>query len=136
MNYEELLAKAKEQLPEIAQGSQRFEIPKVKGHIQGNNTIISNFNIITEKLDRPNTHIAKYLSKQLAAKAHIQKEQFLVFNTKIAASKINEKIQSYADRYVLCPSCKKPETKIERKGLVLVLCCKACGAENTIQKAE
>ena len=41
--YEKLLEKAKANLPEIKQTTERFEMPKAKGHVQGNKTIISNF---------------------------------------------------------------------------------------------
>ena len=40
-SYEKLLERAHSKLPEKSQKSDRFEIPSVKGHIQGNKTIIS-----------------------------------------------------------------------------------------------
>ncbi|MFT4250677.1 MAG: translation initiation factor IF-2 subunit beta [Candidatus Woesearchaeota archaeon] len=135
MDYAELLARAKKELPEITEESERFEIPTVKGSLQGNATIITNINQIADTLDRPKTHITKYLSKQLAAKGSIKKDQFLAFNTKLRSSQINEKIQDYAKRYVICPSCGKPETKIERKGEALIMQCKACGTHTPITKA-
>ena len=41
-DYVTLLKKARNELPESIMNKDRFEIPNVKGHIQGNNTIISN----------------------------------------------------------------------------------------------
>lgn len=134
MDYAEMLARAKKDLPEVTRSSERFKLPKAKGHVQGNATIISNFHQMADTLDRPMTHISKYLSKQLAAKTVIKKEQYLVFNTKLSASKVNEKIADYANKYVICPSCGKPETEIIRKGQVLALKCNACGEQNAIKK--
>ena len=36
MDYHELLKKAKEELPRESASHDRFEIPKIRGHIQGN----------------------------------------------------------------------------------------------------
>ena len=135
MDYQEMLARAKKDLPEISESSERFNIPKAKGHVQGNATVISNFHTIADTLDRPMTHISKYLSKQLAAKAVIKKERYLVFNTKLSASKVNEKLADYADKYVICPTCTKPETQIIRKGQTLTLKCNACGAQNPVKQS-
>lgn len=135
MDYQEMLTRAKKDLPEVSNSAERFSIPKAKGHVQGNATIISNFHAIADTLDRPMSHISKYLSKQLAAKAVVKKDQYLVFNTKLSATKVNEKVADYADTYVICPSCGKPETEIIRKGQVLALKCNACGAQNAIKRS-
>ena len=42
MNYEKMLKEGIKKVPEEVSHKSRFEIPKVKGHIQGNKTIISN----------------------------------------------------------------------------------------------
>lgn len=135
MNYEELLARAKEQLPEISENQERFEVPTVKGSLQGNNTVITNINHIAEILRRPKTHIIKYLSKQLAAKGVLKQDQYLAFNTKLRSSAINEKLVLYAQRYVICPSCGKPDTDIERSGEHLTMVCNACGTHSPIKKS-
>ena len=44
--YKKMLEQGVKQLPESTKKKSRFEIPKVLGHIQGNKTIISNFNQI------------------------------------------------------------------------------------------
>jgi len=36
MSYEELLKRARKELPELSEEVGRFEVPKVRGHIQGN----------------------------------------------------------------------------------------------------
>lgn len=135
MDYQALLKRAKDQLPELAEGSERFEMPTVKGHIQGNATIISNFHEVADSLNRPKTHILKFLSKELAAKGVIKKDQFAIFNTKLPATRINEKITEYADRYVICETCGKPDTSIEKIGQGIFLKCSACGAKHAIKRS-
>ena len=74
---------------------QRFEIPKVKGLIQGKNTIITNITEIANYIRRPVEHLAKFLQKELAASGKILNER-LFLNTKLNSNKVNEKVELYA----------------------------------------
>lgn len=132
MEYKELLKRGMKDLPEVVVEVSRFEVPKVKGHLQGNKTIISNINEIVEKLRRPAAHIVKFLLKELAAPGEI-KGNFLVIGTKMPASRINEKIDEYVQKYVICPECKKPDTKIKKEGGFMFITCQACGAKKTVK---
>ena len=75
-----------EQMPKIVKERQRFEIPKVKGHIQGNKTIIVNINKICSVLGREPKHLLKFLLKELATSGEIKKSGALIFDTKLPAS--------------------------------------------------
>lgn len=132
MDYEQLLERAMKKLPETTAESARFEMPKVKGHIQGNKTVISNFHQIANSLGRPIEHFLKYLLKELASPGDL-KQSALILGTKISASRINEKIEQYVKDFVLCPECKKPDTKLIKEDKVSFIKCAACGAKHTIK---
>jgi len=132
MDYLELLKKAREKLPEAAFEKQRFEMPKVIGHLQGNITVISNFRQIAQTLRRPTEHLLKYVLKELAAPGSL-KPKGLLIGTKVPASKINEKIKQYAHEYVLCSECGKPDTIIEKEGEITYMKCTACGAKHPVK---
>jgi translation initiation factor 2 subunit 2 len=132
MDYEQMLKRAREKLPEVVSTKGRFEIPKVKGHLQGNKTVISNFLQIASILGRDVEHLLKYTLKELAAPGEI-KNSTLIIGTKVSATKINEKIQEYADEFVLCRECGKPDTKIEKEGNFSYLRCTACGARHPVK---
>lgn len=129
-DYNQLLKQAKDQLPEIEQTEERFQIPNVKGHIQGVKTVISNLNQIADLLGRPIKHLIKYLTRELGTTAE-QVNQLVVFGSKVPASKINEKIQAYADEFVICRECGKPESKLNKEGDIYYFKCQACGARYT-----
>ena len=128
-----MLKKAKQEMPEIVKEKERFEIPKVKGHIQGNKTIIVNFNQICSVLGRDAKHVLKFLLKELATSGEIKKSGALIFDSKLAASRINEKIKKYAEEFVLCKECGKPDTKIIKEEGITKLKCMACGAKHPIK---
>lgn len=127
-----MLKKAKKELPEEAKSTERFEIPKVKGHIQGNKTIINNFMQIVDILRRDAQHLLKYLLKELATPGEINKST-LILGTKISATKINEKIEKYAKEFVICKECYKPDTTLVKEGEFTFLKCQACGAKQPVK---
>lgn len=130
-----MLKKARDEMPKSVFESERFEIPNVKGHIQGNKTVISNFNVIANTLGRRPQHILKYILKELATPGSLNKG-YLVLGAKVPASRINEKIRKYASEFVLCPDCGKPDTKIIKEGAVSYMKCQACGAKHPVKSIK
>jgi translation initiation factor 2 subunit 2 len=132
MDYEELLERGREQLPDTKSLGERFNIPKARGHIQGSKTVISNFNDIAKTLERDVQHILKFILRELATPGGF-KGQNVIFGRKVSASAVNNAIVKYAETYVLCKECGKPDTKIIKKSGVSYLKCLACGAQNSIR---
>ncbi len=132
MDYKKLLEKAREKLPEKVEKEERFTIPKVVGHVQGNKTIISNFYQIANIIHRKPEHILKFILKELATPGELKKSGIII-GSKVPASRINEKIEKYVEEYVLCKECKKPDTKLQKEGPFLFIKCMACGAKQSIK---
>ena len=132
MDYKKLLDKAIEQLPEKVAAHERFEIPKVMGHLQGNKTVISNFAQIADLLGRDINHILKYIQKELATPGEI-KQKAVIMGSKVSASRINEKITAYAQEFVICKECGKSDTKIIKEGEFAFIKCTACGARHPVR---
>lgn len=133
LDYKTLLEDARKNLPESVFLKERFELPKVVGHIQGNRTIIINISQIADILRRELDHLVKFVLKELATPGEIKKSGALILGTKVPASRINEKIRKYAEEYVLCKECSKPDTKIEKEKGISYLKCTACGSRNVVK---
>ena len=123
-----MLNSGKEKLPEINKEVSRFEMPKFKGHVEGNKTIISNFIQICDTIARPVEHVLKYLLKELATPGEL-KSNTLIFKTKLPASRLNQKLEMYVNEFVMCKECKRPDTKIFKVEDVTFIQCQACGAK-------
>lgn len=132
MDYKSLLKRGIKDLPESVLKHERFEIPRVCGHIQGNRTIISNFYQIASALERPPEHLLKYVLKELATSGELTKSA-MIMGRKISASVVNEKIAKYATEFVLCNLCKRPDTKLLKENKITVMQCLACGARRPIK---
>ena len=131
-NYEALLQKAEQELPESVAGGERFVIDKVLGHIEGNKTVIINLKKIAKDLGREENHLLKYLLRELATPGKFAGER-VIFGTKVAASLINKKIKKYASEFVYCSECSKPDTKLVEEKDIMYLRCLACGSKKPVK---
>ncbi len=129
--YEKLLTQAYKEIKPITNKS-RFEIPSASSRIEGNKTIITNFNSIASHLRRAPEHLAKYLSRELATSAQI-KPSGLILQTKVLSTKINDKLQAYVQEFVICKECKKPDTELIKQGEFTFIHCLACGAKHSVR---
>ena len=133
-DYEDLLKKAEEELPENISGGERFTIEKVKGHLEGNKTVLVNLVKIAKDLGREIDHLLKYLLRELATPGKLIRGR-IILGTKVSAVKINKKIKKYASEFVFCSECNKPDTKlVEEKGGIIYLKCLACGSKKPVKK--
>ena len=132
-DYQKMLEEVRKGLPEIVFIKERFEIPKAVGHMQGNRTVITNFLQIASSLRREVDHMLKYVLKELATPGEIKKSGALILGTKVPASRINEKIRQYANEFVLCLECGKPDTALVREGELTYMKCAACGTKNVVK---
>ncbi len=126
-DYDSLLARVREALPEEIKNRERFEVPKVEVIYEGKSTIIKNFMDIVKRINRDQMHVYKYLMRELGTAGSIQGDR-LVLKGRISQSLIQSRIDSYVKTYVICYECGSPDTELRKEGRVEILVCKACGA--------
>lgn len=132
MDYEQLLKKAEQELPDKIISSERFVLEKIKGHLEGNKTVLVNVKKIAKDLGRDENHLLKYLLRELATPGKYVRDR-VILGTKVAASIINKKIKKYASEFVYCSECGKPDTKLTEEKSVMYLKCLACGAKKPVK---
>ena len=131
-DYDFLLKRVRDSLPETVKHHERFEIPKAEVFHEGKNTIIRNFISITKIINRDPMHVYKYLMRELGTAGNIQGER-LVLKGRISPSLVQRRIESYINTYVICSECGSPDTELRKEGRVEILVCKACGAMRPVQ---
>ncbi|MFW9881464.1 MAG: translation initiation factor IF-2 subunit beta [Candidatus Thorarchaeota archaeon] len=132
-NYDELLDKAYEKIPDNVKQSSRFEIPKVELYIESRNTFITNFNKIITTLNRDKKHFLGIFLKKAGTMGEIRGQQ-LFLKGQYKDQVLNRLIENYTKTYVLCSICNKPDTQIQRENKKLYLKCTACGAREEIKE--
>ncbi|MFX0077500.1 MAG: translation initiation factor IF-2 subunit beta [Candidatus Hermodarchaeota archaeon] len=132
-NYDELIDKAYENIPDNVKKLSRFEIPKVEIRIEAKNTYITNFNKIINILNRDRKHFFGVFLKKVGTMGEIRGQQLFlkgIYKEKV----LNRLIEQYSKLYVLCKICNKPDTEIQREGKKVFLKCTACGAREEIRE--
>lgn len=128
--YQKLLDRALEKIPKKTSSGERFEMPQANVRRIGSRTIVYNFNDVCSRLNRDPKHVLKYLSKEMATAGSLDGAR-AIFQGKFAEKSIMGLINTYSTRYVICPICKRPDTKLERKARFLFIVCEACGARSS-----
>ena len=132
-DYESLLSRARAQIPDVASKRERLEIPRLSYTIVGMRTIIHNFKEIADALDRDPQHLLKFLSGEMATAATMQ-ESRAIFQGKFPHDTFDRLLQRYMESFVVCPICKRPDTRIVKEKRLSFIVCKACGARSSIKQ--
>jgi translation initiation factor 2 subunit 2 len=135
MSYEQLLEQAYDEVKPIktSRDFDRWELPKIDVSISGNKTTISNFGQVCSYIRRTQEDLCKFLSKELAAYCKHEGDR-LVLNRKLSKERIEEKINLYVSKFVVCQECKKPDTELVKKEGFTFIHCLACGAKHSLGK--
>ena len=132
-NYDDLLKKACAQMPEVSAKHERLELPRLMVAMVGMRTIISNFKEVADALDRDPQHILKYLTREMATAATYQDGR-AIFQGKFRGDSFERLLQRYMESYVVCPVCKRPDTRVVKEKRLSFLVCNACGAKSAIKQ--
>ncbi|KAL7667144.1 W2 domain-containing protein [[Candida] zeylanoides] len=108
----------------------RYKMPliqsKVEGRGNGIKTAILNLDEVARALARPPSYVVKYFGYELGAQT-TDKGRYIV-NGAHDASELQDCLDGFIAKFVLCPSCRNPETEIQLKDKGnLQRDCKACG---------
>ena len=132
-NYDELLKRACSQMPQVSLKRERLELPRLFISTVGMRTIISNFKEAADVLDRDPQHILKFLTREMATAATFHDSR-AIFQGKFQRGVFERLLQRYMESFVICPVCKRPDTKIVKEKRLAFLVCNACGAKSSIKQ--
>lgn len=112
----------------------RYKMPrlvaKVEGKGNGVKTVIPNMVDIARALARPPTYCTKYFGCELGAQTQFDfKNDRYIVNGSHEAGKLQDMLDGFIKKFVLCEKCENPETvfKILTKKGIINSSCKACG---------
>jgi len=110
----------------------RYKMPrlvaKVEGKGNGIKTVIVNMVDVARALARPPTYVTKYFGCELGAQTQfdIKAERYIV-NGCHDGAKLQDMLDGFIKRFVLCEQCDNPETVLKVKKNMIGASCKACG---------
>ena len=132
LGYKELLKKVMESTPKKEIDDDRFKLPKAEIFYEGNTTVIKNFDKISDAVNRESDLILKFLLGGLGTAGELDGSR-IVFQGKIPAKSIQDKLKEYIDAYVICSECNRPDTHLVKQGRTTLIRCDACGAFRSVK---
>ncbi|KAK4196544.1 putative eukaryotic translation initiation factor 5 [Triangularia verruculosa] len=106
---------------------------KIEGKGNGIKTVVVNLSSVAQSLARPGSYLIKYFGFELGAQTNIDPaDDRWIINGAHEASKLQELLDGFIARFVLCKKCKNPETDVQIKDGHITLDCKACGQRTDV----
>ena len=132
-NYNDLLKRARDQVPEGTLKKERLELPRLFVSMVGMRTTIGNFKEVADTLDRDPQHILKFLTREMATAATYHDGR-AIFQGKFPRDTFERLLQRYMESFVICPVCKRPDTNIVKEKRLSFIICNACGARSSVKQ--
>lgn len=119
----------------------RYRMPllltKIEGKGNGIKTVIPNMSDVARALSRPPAYITKFFGCELGAQTPFdEKNDRYIVNGAHDAARLRELLDGFIDKFILCRSCKNPETDLivlkNGRNEDIIRDCKACGERTGI----
>ena len=131
--YEKLLKRIDVKDPKTSDDTDsRFAIPPVDVMWEGQRTILRNFSDYPKIMRRDPSKVLQYLSKEFAVPAE-KIGDTAMFIGKREPDDFTRLFKIYVTDYIVCQTCKSPDTKIVKEKRISFLLCEACGAKSTVK---
>ncbi|KAJ7593334.1 domain found in IF2B/IF5-domain-containing protein [Mycena floridula] len=114
----------------------RYRMPilntKIEGKGNGIKTVIPNMADVARALSRPPSYTTKFFGCELGAQTSFdEKNERYIVNGAHDANRLRELLDVFIEKFVLCKSCKNPETELVilkvNRSEDIIRDCKACG---------
>ena len=131
--YEKLLKRIdSERSKNSAEIDSRFELPPVDVMWEGQRTYLRNFSDFPKIMRRDSAKLLQYLSKEFAVPAERIGDSAMFIGRR-DPDDFTRLLKIYVNDYIMCPTCKSPDTRTEKEKRISFLICEACGAKSTIK---
>ncbi|ORX50657.1 hypothetical protein BCR36DRAFT_583237 [Piromyces finnis] len=115
----------------------RYKMPKIVAKIEGKGngikTVVTNMSDIAKALSRPPTYPTKYFGFELGAQVKCEdKNDRYIINGQHDSKKLQDSLDGFIDKFVLCAHCKNPETDLIINKNGIIRDCKACGKRSEV----
>jgi translation initiation factor 5 len=106
---------------------------KIEGKGNGIKTVITNLTSVAQSLARPGSYLIKYFGFELGAQTNLDPaDDRWIINGAHESIKLQELLDGFINKFVLCKKCKNPETDVHIKDGRITLDCKACGQRSEV----
>ena len=111
----------------------RYKMPTVNIVNQKTKSIITNINEIAQSIERNPNMIVDFLKKKFSTSMNYNKNDNTVEFKGAEIDLIQDAIYEFIEYYVLCPTCRNPETVLSNKKTGINIKCNACSHNDKLK---
>jgi translation initiation factor 2 subunit 2 len=121
----------------LGMGSNRkpIEPPKV-GRIGTKRIAWINFMNNCKSVNRKPDHVLAFVLAELGTTGSIGGDNKLIIKGRFQSKQLENVLRKYIAEYVICRTCRSPETELKKENRLLFKVCKACGSSHTVQSIK
>ncbi|KAF3938194.1 hypothetical protein ABW19_dt0202617 [Dactylella cylindrospora] len=114
----------------------RYKMEKLQSKIEGKGngikSVIVNLPSVAGSLSRPPIYVVKFFGFELGAQTNSGDHDRWIINGAHEASKLQDLLDGFITKFVLCKACMNPETDLAIKAGRIIRNCKACGQRTEV----
>ena len=133
MDYDAILDRGMDELPEVAEDADRLNVPEPEGETDGAFVRLTNLPAIADALGRDPDHLHRAIQREFGTNGQFDGNQAR-YNGSFSLADFETAIANYMEEYVLCSECGLPDTRLTTENGNQMLRCEACGAFRPVAK--
>ena len=136
--YDELLnlvfMQIREKNPDLAKGEKKkltMKPPQVL-RVGTKKTSFANFLEICKSLHRPQKHLQAFLLAELGTSGSVDQNNQLIIKGRFSQKQIETVLRRYIKEYVVCQTCRSPDTILQKDTRLFFLQCETCSSRRSV----
>ncbi|PWZ02046.1 hypothetical protein BCV70DRAFT_142488, partial [Testicularia cyperi] len=135
--YQELLGRIfktlRAQNPALSGEKKKFTmVPPQVARDGSKKTIFANVVDICKRMHRQPEHVIQFLFAELGTIGSVDGSQRLVIRGRFQPKQIENVLRRYITEYVICKTCKRPETVLTKENRIFFVTCEKCGSQRSV----
>lgn len=136
-SYQELLGRVfktlRAQNPALSGDKKKFTmVPPQVARDGSKKTVFANVVDICKRMHRQPEHVIQFLFAELGTIGSVDGSQRLVIRGRFQPKQIENVLRRYITEYVICKTCKRPETKLTKENRIFFVTCEKCGSQRSV----
>jgi translation initiation factor 2 subunit 2 len=112
---------------------QRVRMPPPEVFREGTRrTVWANFAAMADAINRKKDHLQTYALAELGTTGTLDSEDRLTIRGRFQPKQIQTVVRHYIGEYVICKTCKSPDTELRKENRMYFLTCSHCGSARSV----
>lgn len=112
----------------------RYKMEKPEIVREKSKTVFKNIGVLAKDLNRDPELMASFIKSRLGINGVYKKDQLMI-NGKVDETNLTDALYEFIEYFVLCPTCKLPETEL-KTGKTVRMSCKCCSYRGSINDGK